>query len=55
MLDIQQIKETLANRGYEYMKIIGEGGFSSVLLCKSLKYNQEFAIKRAIRHKIAKD
>lgn len=52
MIDIEQVRTTLLKHGYEYMQTIGQGTFSTVLLCQSQKYNQKFAIKRAIKHKI---
>lgn len=52
MIDIDQVQATLISHGYEYMETIGQGTFSTVLLCHSKKYNQKFAIKRAIKHKI---
>lgn len=55
MEEIDQIKETLSQHGYEYIKFIGKGGFSNVLLCKSKKYNQFFAIKRAKKHHLTED
>ena len=55
MDQIQQIKETLSKHGYEYMDFLGKGGFSNVLLCQSKKYNQDFAIKRAINHRLTED
>lgn len=55
MIEIEQIKESLLNHGYEYKRMIGEGGFSSVFLCKSKKYDQDFAIKRAIKNKLTKE
>lgn len=48
----EQIKETLSMHGYDYKEFLGKGGFSSVFLCKSKKYNQIFAVKRAIKHKL---
>ena len=51
-LDLKQIQETLSKHGYEYIKFLGKGGFSCVLLCQSKKYNQNFAVKRAIKHQL---
>lgn len=53
--DLLQIQETLSKHGYEYIKYIGKGGFSSVLLCQSMKYNQFFAVKRAIKHQLTEN
>lgn len=55
MQEIEQIKSTLLYHGYEYKQMIGEGGFSNVFLCHSSKYNQDFAIKRAIKHKLTEE
>ena len=52
MFDINQVQKTLSNHGYEFIKVIGQGAFSSVLLCQSKKYNHQFAIKRAIKHRL---
>lgn len=48
---MEKIKETISNHGYEYLDLIGKGGFSCVYLCYSRKYNQNFAVKKAIKHK----
>lgn len=45
MADIDQIKQTMLEHGYEYQRTIGAGGFSTVYLCYSIKYDQEFAVK----------
>lgn len=52
--EIEQIKQTVSEHGYEFKRIIGQGGFSNVFLCHSLKYNQDFAIKQARKEKITK-
>lgn len=52
-VEIEQIQETLAQHGYQYKQLLGQGSFSSVLLAHSNKYKQDFAIKRAIKHKIS--
>ena len=44
-VEIEQIKETLLQNGYQYINILGQGGFSSVLLCESIKYKNNFAVK----------
>lgn len=54
-LDLEQIKQTLLQHGYEYIQLLGKGGFSNVFLCQSKKYNQNFAVKRAIKHKLTED
>lgn len=48
----EDIKETLLRHGYEYKEFIGKGGFSSVYLCRSQKYNLNFAVKRAVNSKL---
>lgn len=55
MEELEHIKETLSQHGYEYIHFLGKGGFSNVLLCQSKKYNQNFAIKRAIKHHLTED
>lgn len=55
MIDIQQKQKTLINHGYEYKRILGKRGFSSVLLCESKKYNHDFAVKMVIKHKLTDD
>lgn len=52
-IELEQIQETLQQHGYEYKQLLGQGSFASVLLCHSNKYKQDFAIKRAIKHKIS--
>ena len=51
MIDWEQYQQTLSEHGYKY-KTLGKGGFSSVLLCESNKYLQDFAIKRVIKHRM---
>lgn len=55
MEDEEGMKKTLLSHGYEYIEHIGRGSFSSVLLCKSQKYQQNFAIKRSIKHRLTHD
>lgn len=43
---LEQIKNDLLKHGYEYMKPAGKGSYSSVFLCKSIIYNNFFAVKR---------
>lgn len=52
MIEKEQIKETLSMHGYEYQRFLGKGSFSSVILCQSTKYNQNFAIKIAHKDKL---
>lgn len=53
--DIEQIKKTLKDHGYEYKHIIGRGGFSSVHLCYSLKYKFDFAVKITEKQRLTQD
>lgn len=46
-------KKTLSQNGYEYVQEIGSGAYSSVLLCKNLKYNQLFAVKKVAKHQMS--
>lgn len=55
MIEYEEFSATLNSHGYEFLKIIGTGGFSNVFLCYCKKYNQNFAIKRAIKKRISKD
>lgn len=52
MNELEQIQTILSNHGYEYLKTIGAGSFSQVFLCKSLKYNYLFAVKRVNNSKV---
>lgn len=52
MDNIEQIKEQLYKHGYDYISTIGSGSYSNVFLCKSLKYNDYFAIKCVSHHKV---
>lgn len=51
--EIERMREVLFQHGYDYLKFLGSGSFSSVALCQSKKYNQQFAVKQAIKHKIS--
>ena len=53
--DLEHIKEVLLRHGYEYKSTIGKGGFSSVFLCHSQKYDFDFAVKRAIKNRLTLD
>lgn len=55
MDDIELIQQTLAEHGYQYIKLIGQGGFSNVYLCHSPKYNLDFAIKRTTKNRLTQD
>ena len=46
MEDIEGIKDVLLQHGYDSVKLLGSGAYSSVFLCHSIKYNDTFAIKR---------
>lgn len=46
------IMDQLSKHGYQYIRTIGFGNFSQVYLCKSLKYNILFALKRIINSKV---
>lgn len=46
------IIQVLNAHGYEFKHFIGKGSFSSVFLCESKKYLQDFAVKRTVKHKI---
>lgn len=52
MNNLEQIKGQLHKHGYVYIKTIGSGSYSNVFLCKSLKYNDLFAIKCISHHKV---
>lgn len=53
MEDIEYIKTIFYQNGYKYLDLIGEGSFATVYLCNCLKYNNLFAIKRVLKHKLA--
>lgn len=53
-MENKQTIQTILDHGYEFKRIIGKGGFSTVYLCYSIKYNQDFAIKQARKDKITK-
>lgn len=50
--ELEPIKELISKHGYEYCKFLGKGSYSVVLLCESKKYSKQFALKRAIKHKL---
>ena len=50
--DDEAIRNILLQHGYEFKRFIGKGSFSSVFLCESQKYKQDFAVKRTVKHKI---
>ena len=50
--DDEQTKIVLSNHGYEYINLIGHGNFSSVFLCRSKKYNENFAVKRVANNTV---
>ena len=52
MIEVGKVQATLSSHGYNYEKYLGKGSFSSVILCKSHKYNHSFAIKRAIKNRL---
>lgn len=53
MSEIEHIKQVLSRHGYKYLDVIGEGSFSSVILCQCTKYNHLFAIKRVLKKNLA--
>lgn len=55
MDNIEQVKQILLEHGYEYKQILGQGGFSCVLLCHSLKYKFDFAVKRTAKNRLTID
>lgn len=55
MEELDQIQAILAQHGYQYKQILGQGGFSTVLLCHSEKYNHDFAVKRTIKNRMTED
>lgn len=52
-MEIVQIQEKIRQYGYEYKEFLGKGSCSCVVLCHSHKYNQQFALKRAAKHRIS--
>lgn len=55
MNDLEQIQKTLKEHDYEYKQMIGQGGFSCVYLCYSLKYKYDFAIKVTEKDRLTQD
>ena len=51
--DVEKMKITLKNYGYEYIQPIGYGAFSSVHLCQSIKYTHQFAVKKVAKNKLS--
>lgn len=49
MDEFEQTKQTLSNNGYEYIDFLGSGSFSSVFLCRSKQYNNQFAVKQVAK------
>ncbi|KAH0795454.1 CAMK family protein kinase [Histomonas meleagridis] len=45
-ISLNEIRELLPEHHYHYVRPINSGGFGSVFLVRSEKYNQEFCIKR---------
>lgn len=52
MDEFEKTKQTLSNNGYEYINFLGSGSFSSVFLCRSKIYNNEFAVKQISKSKL---
>lgn len=42
---MQLHNEALKEHGYEYVKVLGKGGFSCVFLARSVQYDEYFAVK----------
>lgn len=53
MDEFEQTKQTLSNNGYEYIDFLGSGAFSSVFLCRSKQYNDQFAVKQVAKEKLS--
>ncbi|KAK8872206.1 hypothetical protein M9Y10_007971 [Tritrichomonas musculus] len=51
--EFEKMKNTLKKHGYEYIRPIGSGAFSSVHLCQATKYLHQFAIKKVSKNKIS--
>lgn len=43
--DLEPLKHILAEHDYEYKSPVGRGGFATVHLVRSLRYNQDFCVK----------
>lgn len=50
---MEEMQEILSQHGYQCKEFLGSGSFSSVYLCESSKYHQQFAVKKAIKHKLS--
>lgn len=53
MFDLERTKKILLDHGYEYVDVLGQGSFSSIYLCQRALYNQQFAIKKAIKNEMS--
>lgn len=51
--EIDEIKETLLTHGYEYVKVLGNGPFSTVVLCNCKDTHQQVAVKREFKREIS--
>lgn len=51
--EIDDIKTAVSNHGYEYVKFLGSGPFSTVVLCSCKETNQHVAVKRSIKRNIS--
>ena len=45
-LDMDKVSTSLSKFGYTLLEAIGKGGFASVFKAKSVKYNEDFVVKR---------
>lgn len=53
--EIEQIKETLEQNGYEYKEFLGRGSFADVLLCQSKQNQLLFAIKKSLKLQVTEE
>ena len=48
-IDLDEMRRTLAEHGYDFKKELGRGGFATVVLVRSQRYDMDFAAK-VIQH-----
>lgn len=52
MTEIEEIREILLKHHFDSVEPLGSGSCSSVFLCHSKKYNENFAVKRVVRNTV---
>lgn len=52
MTEFEEIRSILLQHNFDSVEPLGSGSYSSVFLCHSKKYNENFAVKRVVRNTI---